>query len=326
MLILCALFLPPLSAKAISKQSYSRVEKLMGGRFSITIMANDSAEAGKYLDLAITEIKRVEALISSWDKKSQTSEINRNAGLKPVKVDRELFKLIERSISLSKLTDGAFDISFASAGKLWRFDGSMKKLPTEAEIRKSVVTVDYRNIVLDKTASTVFLKTKGMKIGFGAVGKGYVADRVRSMLISEGVGAGIIDASGDLRVWGTRPDGEEWKIAITDPADKRKTLAVLPISSGAVVTSGNYEKFAKIDGKRYAHIIDPRTGWPARGLVSVTVFAPSAEIADALATSIFVMGTEAGLNRIDQMPSTECLIIDESGAVFTSKNIKINQP
>ncbi|BDD07844.1 FAD:protein FMN transferase [Fulvitalea axinellae] len=298
----------------------------MGGRFSITIMANDSAEAGKYLDLAITEIKRVEALISSWDKKSQTSEINRNAGLKPVKVDRELFKLIERSISLSKLTDGAFDISFASAGKLWRFDGSMKKLPTEAEIRKSVVTVDYRNIVLDKTASTVFLKTKGMKIGFGAVGKGYVADRVRSMLISEGVGAGIIDASGDLRVWGTRPDGEEWKIAITDPADKRKTLAVLPISSGAVVTSGNYEKFAKIDGKRYAHIIDPRTGWPARGLVSVTVFAPSAEIADALATSIFVMGTEAGLNRIDQMPSTECLIIDESGAVFTSKNIKINQP
>ena len=164
-----------------------------------------------------------------------------------------------------------------------------------------------------------------MKIGFGAIGKGYAADRAKELLIKNGVQAGIVNASGDMTTWGKQPGGEEWKVAITNPLDKNKAFAILPITDGAVVTSGNYEKFVTFGGKRYSHIIDPRTGYPASGILSVTVFAPRAELADALATSVFVMGKEVGLDRIGQMSGIACIIIDEDGQLFSSHNIKIDK-
>ena len=297
----------------------------MGSRFDITVVANDSIKANKYIDTAIAEISRIEKLISSWDDNSQTSEINRNAGIKPVKVDKELFDLIERAIAISKLTDGAFDISYASMDKIWKFDESMTKMPSKEEIISSVEKVGYQNIVLDKMDSTVFLKLEGMKIGFGAIGKGYAADKAKSLLISKGVPSGIINASGDMNTWGKQPNGDEWKVAITNPMDKNKVFALLPITNGAVVTSGNYEKYVNFNGKRYTHIIDPRTGYPSTGIISVTVFAPKAELADALATSVFVMGKEAGLDRINQLPKIECIIIDDKGNITKSKNIEIDK-
>lgn len=308
-----------------AQQPYKRTLKLMGSRFDITVVANDSIQANKYIDTAVTEISRIENLISSWDDNSQTSEINRNAGIKPVKVDKELFDLIERAIGISKLTDGAFDISYASMDKIWKFDGSMTKMPSKEEIIASVEKVDYQNIVLDKQNSTVFLKLEGMKIGFGAIGKGYAADKAKTLLISKGVSSGIINASGDMNTWGKQPNGNEWKVAITNPMDKNKVFALLPITNGAVVTSGNYEKYVNFNGKRYTHIIDPRTGYPSTGIISVTVFAPKAELADALATSVFVMGKEAGLDRINQLPKIECIIIDDKGNITKSKNIEIDK-
>ena len=308
-----------------AQQPYKRTLKLMGSRFDITVVANDSIQANKYIDTAIAEISRIEKLISSWDANSQTSEINRNAGIKPVKVDEELFDLIERAIGISKLTDGAFDISYASMDRIWKFDGSMTKMPSEEEIIASVEKVGYQNIVLDKKNSTVFLKLEAMKIGFGAIGKGYAADKAKSLLISKGVPSGIINASGDMNTWGKQPNGNEWKVAITNPMDKNKVFALLPITNGAVVTSGNYEKYVNFNGKRYTHIIDPRTGYPSTGLVSVTVFAPKAELADALATSVFVMGKETGLDRINQLPKIECIIIDDKGNISKSKNIEIDK-
>ena len=297
----------------------------MGSRFDITVIAKDSVEANNHIDTAITEIKRIEKLISSWDANSQTSEINRNAGIKPVKVDAELFQLIERSIGISKLTDGAFDISYASMDNIWKFDGSMKQMPSSAEITASVEKVGFQNIILNKENGTVFLKLKGMKIGFGAIGKGYAADKAKDLLISKGVLSGIINASGDMNTWGKQPNGKEWKVAITNPMDKNKVFALLPISNGAVVTSGNYEKYVKFNGKQFSHIIDPRTGYPSSGIISVTVFAPKAELADALATSVFVMGQEAGLDRINQLPKIECIIIDDKGNIIKSKNIVIDK-
>jgi len=297
----------------------------MGSRYDITVVANDSIQANNYIDNAVAEISRIEKLISSWDENSQTSEINRNAGINPVKVDKELFDLIERAISISNLTDGAFDVSYASMDKIWKFDGSMTKMPSKEEIIASVDKVGYQNIILDKENSTVFLKLKGMKIGFGAIGKGYAADKAKSLLISKGVGSGIINASGDMNTWGKQPNGNEWKIAITNPMDKNKVFALLPITNGAVVTSGNYEKYVNFNGKRYTHIIDPRTGYPSTGIISVTVFAPKAELADALATSVFVMGKEAGLDRINQLPKIECIIIDDKGNITKSKNIEIDK-
>ena len=307
------------------QQPYKRTLKLMGSKFDITVLASDSTVANSYVDTAIGEIKRIEDLISSWDPNSQTSAINRNAGVRPVKVDAELYLLIERAIGISQMTDGAFDISYASMDKIWKFDGSMTEIPSAEEINQSVAKVAYENIVLNKEASTVFLKSKGMKIGFGAIGKGYAADKAKELLISIGVTAGIINASGDMNTWGQQANGEEWKVAITNPMDKNKAFAILPITNGAVVTSGNYEKFVQLNDKRYTHIIDPRTGYPSSGIISVTVFAPKAELADALATSVFVMGIDVGLDRINQLPKIECVIIDDQGNITKSNNIEIDK-
>lgn len=297
----------------------------MGSGFDITVVAKDSVTANEHIDTAIAEITRIEKLISSWDKNSQTSEINRNAGITPVKVDPELFGLINNALGISKLTDGAFDISYASMDRIWKFDGSMKVMPSEEEIAASVSKVGFQHIVLDKEKSTIFLKFEGMKIGFGAIGKGYAADRAKSLLIKKGVSSGIINASGDMNTWGKQPNGSEWKVAITNPLDKNKVFALLPITNGAVVTSGNYEKYVNFNGKRYSHIIDPRTGYPSSGIISVTVFAPKAELADALATSVFVMGIEAGLDRINQLPKVECIIIDDKGNISKSQQIEIDK-
>lgn len=308
-----------------AQQPYKRVLKLMGSRFDITVVAENKMTANKHIDSAITEITRIEKLISSWDPNSQTSNINNNSGIQPVRVDIELFQLIERAIRISKLTDGAFDISYASMDRIWKFDGSMLKIPSQKEITNSVTKVGFENILLDKEKSTVFLKLKGMKIAFGAIGKGYAADKAKALLISKGVSAGIINASGDMNTWGKQPNGDEWKVAITNPLNKTKAYGLLPITNGAVVTSGNYEKFVTFNNKRYTHIIDPRSGMPSNGIISVTVFAPKAELADALATSVFVMGKDVGLSRINQLPKIETIIIDDKGNIFTSNNITIKK-
>jgi len=295
----------------------------MGSRFEITVVAQDSLKAEADIDLAVAEITRIEKLISSWDPNSQTSAINRNAGIKPVPVAQELYDLIKRAKVISELTDGAFDISYASMDALWKFDGSMTKMPDSTSVKTSVKKVGYRNIILDPSDHSVFLKLPGMKIGFGAIGKGYAADKAKALLMENEVSAGIINASGDMSTWGKQPDGSTWKVAITNPMNKNNAFALLPIEEGAVVTSGNYEKFVTFNGTRYSHIIDPRTGYPSSGIISATVFAPKAELADALATSVFVMGKEAGLDRINQLPNIECILIDDQGNISTSKNIKI---
>lgn len=308
-----------------AQSTYKRTLKLMGSRFDITVVAKDSTEANAYIDLAVNEISRIENLISSWDPNSQTSQINKNAGIEAVKVDKELFDLIKRSLAITKLTDGAFDISYASMDGIWKFDGSMTDMPSEEDIKTSVSKVGFQNIELDDANATVFLKLKGMKIGFGAIGKGYAADKAKALLIEKGVVSGIINASGDMTTWGKQTNGDDWKVAITNPLNKNKAFALLPITNGAVVTSGNYEKYVNFNGKRYSHIIDPRTGYPSTGIISVTVFAPKAELADALSTSVFVMGKDVGLNRINQLPNIECIIIDEDGHISTSTHIKINK-
>ncbi|WP_020567386.1 FAD:protein FMN transferase [Neolewinella persica] len=296
---------------------------LMGSRFDITTVgAGAGAEEG-YNAMAIAEIQRIERLISSWDPNSQTSAINAAAGDHPVKVDAELFGLIQRALGLSRLTDGAFDISYASMDRLWRFDGSMKAMPEADNIAASVARVGFDKIVLDEAKRTVFLPEAGMKIGFGAIGKGYAADRARQLLEKAGCKAGIINASGDLTAWGRQPSGEDWKVAITNPLNKEKAFAWLPVNGRAIVTSGNYEKFVRFNGTRYAHIIDPRTGYPSTGIISVTVLAPSTELADALATSVFVMGVDTGLDFINQIPNVDCIIVDEDNHLHTSGSIDL---
>jgi thiamine biosynthesis lipoprotein len=308
---------------AISQNIYKQKTYLMGSDFEITVVAKTQLEADKQIGIAISEISRIEALISSWKPTSETSNINKNAGVSPVKVSKELFSLIKRALQISNLTDGAFDISYASMDKLWKYDGSMTQMPSKEAIKKSVAKVGYKDIVVDPQNSTVFLKNKGMKIGFGAIGKGYAADKAKKLLISNGVSGGIINASGDINSWGSKPSGSSWQVAITNPLNKNKAFAMLPIKD-AVVTSGNYEKYVIFNSRRYSHIIDPRTGYPSQGIISVTVFAPKAELADALATSVFVMGVETGIDRINQLKAIECIIITDTGTIITSNNLTLN--
>lgn len=295
---------------------------LMGSRFDITIVAADSLQAEKYIDEVIAEISRIEDLISDWKASSQISEVNRNAGIKPVKVDKEVFELTKRSLYFSEITHGAFDISFAAMDKIWKFDGSMKQMPTPGEIKKSVAKVGYKNIKLDSANSTIFLKLNGMKIGFGAMGKGYAADKGRELMEAKGVKAGIVNASGDMATWGISPKGKAWQIGITNPFDEEKYITVIPLKREAVVTSGSYEKYVEFNGKRYAHIINPVTGYPATGLISVTVLGPSAEKANGFSTSIMVLGKEKGLELIKQFPEYSCVIVADNGEVTKSPNFK----
>ena len=200
----------------------------------------------------------------------------------------------------------------------------MTTIPDSSAVAESINKIDYRNIILDKETQTIFLKETGMRIGFGAIGKGYAADKAKARLIKAGAKAGIINASGDLTTWGKQPSDKPWTIGITNPLNKYRVFSWFPVDERAVVTSGDYERFVEFNGKKYSHIIDPRSGYPARGLVSVTVFASKAELADALATSICVMGAHSGINMDGQIDKVDCIIIDKNGKILKSKNIQLD--
>ena len=308
-----------------SQTIYKKKLAMLGSPFEISVVANDSVKANEYSTLAINEVKRIENLISDWIPTTQISEINKNAGIQPVKVDEEVFDLVERAIKISKLTKGAFDISYASMDKIWKFDGTMKEMPTPETIKKSVERIGYQNIILDKECKTIFLKLSGMKLGLGGIGQGYIADKVKELLQSKGCNSGLVNVSGDINTWGKQPNGELWTVGIVNPMNKNKVFATFPLDNSAVETSGSYEKFVTFNGIRYSHIIDPRTGYPATGIVSVSVFSKQTEIADALATGIFVLGVDVGLDLVNQLKGIQCIIVDDKGKIHASKGIYIKK-
>ncbi len=302
-----------------------RTVKLMGTRWDFTIVAKDKTTAEQNIDTCIAEVTRIENLISDWIPATQISQVNSNAGLKPIKVSAEVFELTKRALHLSELTNGAFDISFAAMDHIWKFDGSMTEMPTPDAVKRSVEKVGYKNIVLDSANSTIYLKLKGMKIGFGALGEGYAADRCRTMMLARGVNAGIVNGSGDMSTWGKQPNGKYWTIGITNPAKTTELIKVVNLKGGSVVTSGSYQKFVEFNGKRYAHIINPATGYPATGLTSVTIFGPSAETANGFSTSMMVLGKDAALKFIKKFPAYQYLIIADNGEIIASPKLGIKK-
>ncbi|MGX1929591.1 FAD:protein FMN transferase [Flagellimonas sp. 2504JD4-2] len=298
-----------------------RTMKLMGTRFEITVVAPNEDIGYINIDEAASEIERIEKIISSWDENSETSLINRNAGIKPVKVSPELFGLIERAKKISEITDGAFDISYASMDNIWKFDGSMKGMPSEGEIKSSIAKIGHEKILLNAEEQTVYLTKPGMRIGFGAIGKGYAADRAKELMVSKQVKAGIINASGDLTTWGTKVTGEKWLVGIANPLSKEKVFSWLPVVESSVATSGNYEKYIIINDKKYSHIIDPRTGYPTSGINSVSVFAKNAELCDAMATAVFTMGRDSGIHLINQIDGVEVVVVDADNKIHKSSGI-----
>jgi thiamine biosynthesis lipoprotein len=307
-----------------SKRVFKVRTKLMGNQFELTVVASDEDWAMQRIDAGINEIKRIEKLLTTFSEDSETNLVNRNAGIAPVKVSEETFRLIERSLRISGLTQGAFDITYGSIDKsLWNFDTTMSALPDKETARQMVKLINYRNIILDKDEGTVFLKEKGTRIGFGGIGKGYAAEMAKMVMVQQGVESGIVNASGDLTAWGLQPDGEEWTIGIADPNNSGQVFSFIKITGLAVATSGNYEKYVMVDGKKYSHTINPRTGLPVTGIKSVTIITKNAEIADAMATPVTIMGIKAGLGMINQIKDIEAIIVDDHDKVYTSANIHI---
>lgn len=307
-----------------SLKLHNQTVKLMGNQFNIGVVHEDNALANRVIEKGIEEIKRIETVFTTFSETSITNLINNQAGIKPVVVPEEVFSLIERSISISNLTQGAFDITYGGLdASLWNFDKNMNALPSKEVALRSIHLIDYKKILLDKTQSTVYLAEKGMKIGFGGIGKGYAAERAKAVMKHEGAKNGLVNASGDITAWGLAPDGKPWTIGIVNPDLKQHVFSTLQITDSAVATSGNYEKYVLINGVKYSHTIDPKTGYPIRGIKSVTTICPNAEFADAIATPIMVMGVEKGLFLVNQIKGLECIIIDDQNQLFYSKNIHI---
>ena len=307
--VVCLLF--GMLSVSLAQEVFRKQTVHMGSAFSFVVVADSAAEAAVYFQRLSAEMERIENLISEWRSHTQIAQVNQNAGIAPVKVDREVFDLTQRAIRYAELTGGAFDISIAALDRIWVFDGSMTELPSEDLIRRSIERVGYQHIRLDSLNSTIFLEKEGMKIGFGSIGKGYAADQGRALLQSLGVKGGIVNASGDLSTWGRQPDGEPWKIGVSDPFKTYRMKRVLKVYETSVATSGSNEKFAEIGGKRYAHIINPTTGWPSTGLMSVTVWGPSAEFANFLSTSMMVLGKKAGKKLLRQFPEYRADIVKD---------------
>lgn len=306
----------------VSFYSFAQVEQtktfsLMGSVFQITLVDKDSISAQQNINKAIQEIDRIEHLISEWKPETQISRVNKYAGIQPIKVDKDVFELTKKAIWFSKITKGAFDISIVAMDKIWLFDGTMEQLPSKKDIKKSIEDVNFNNIILDSINSTIYLSKTGMKIGFGSIGKGYAADKARELMQSLGVKSGIINAAGDISTWGTQINGKPWRIGVNNPYETGETLEILKFSNqNAVATSGNYEKYAEINGKRYSHIINPKTGFPSTELTSVTVIGENAEMCNGFSTSIMVLGSKKGIELVKKHPEYQYIILTNKGKVI----------
>ena len=292
---------------------YRREVMLMGNKFEISVVGADPVWAGERINSAITEINRVEKLLSTFGEDSAVNTINRHAGVKPVKVNAEIYKLIERSLQISELTHGSFDITYYTNDRAADNDDIATVTYT---------TVNYKDVVLDAKATTVFLKEKGMRIGFAANSKGYAADRAKYILQLEGVSNGVINASGDLLTWGLKPDMEPWTVATADPRQANEPYADLEISNMAVATSANTEKYAIINDKKL-NTAKTVNGFTVSQIKSVSVISPTAEFADAMATPVMTIGVNAGIYLINQLNQIGCVIIDDHNRIYPSKGITI---
>ncbi len=298
--------------------------KLMGNIFEFSVVCENEEQGNEQIASGINEVKRIEKLLTTFSDDSVTNEVNRKAGIQPVVVPDEFYDLVFRAQKISTLTHGYFDLSYGSLDKdFWNFNKSMTQLPDRHKAKKAVHLIDYHNIILDHETKTVFLKNKGMRIGFGGIGKGYAADRAKQVMLQSGVKNGIVSASGDLNVWGCQEDGSPWTIGIANPDLKQSYFSTLSLTDKSVATSGNYEKFIKIGNQLYSHTINPKTGYPIKGIKSVTVITSNAELADAMATPISIMGVTEGLRFINQLNGIECILVDDANKLYVSNNINL---
>jgi len=292
----------------------------MGTVIEITLVSEDEEAAQKASLQAFQEIRRIEQLMSPWIETSDVSRLSRSSGKEWAKVSPETFEVIQRVQKISELSDGAFDITIAPLLPLWRKARETGVPPPSEEVKKVLDLVNFRNLLI-RPDGKVFLKKKGMAIDLGGIAKGYAVDRAFGILASLGYKNLIINAGGDLRTKGFK-NNQPWSIGIQHPRSAEKVMATVSVSDSAIATSGDYEKYFLHQGKRYHHILNPKTGFPADGCQSVTILSKEGMMADALATAVFVLGTEKGYTLCQRLEGVECLIVDREGKAVMTPGLK----
>ena len=301
-------------------RSVQKTEAIMGTDVTITVVAKSAEEGEAAIDAGMAELRRLDAMMSLYKDTSEITQVNLAAGKHPVKVSPEMIEAEEAARKISDLSGGVFDVTVGPLVVLWQMKLKEGTIPSDREIARIKPLVNYRNVVVDRKHSTIFLKKKGMIMDFGGM-KGYMADRVKDLLKKRGINDAVIALAGDIWVLGRRDDGKPWRIGVQHPREKDKVLAVLDLSDKYISTSGDYERFVIVEKKRYHHIIDPRTGKPSKGVISATLVGDRGAVIDPLAKVPFILGPEEGLKIVKKL-GAEAIIVDDHGKVYTTDGIK----
>lgn len=300
-----------------NKQVFSKTQVLMGTIAEIKIIDDDPHRAEEVIKKCFDRIKEIEDTMSFQDPKSELSFLNQQAG-KKIKVSKDLFYVLEKSLNYAKISDGAFDVTIGPLTELWGFNENKGIIPSQDKIAQRAVLVDYRWVELNAKKREVFLQQKGMKIDLGGVAKGYAVEEAIDIIKEAGIKDALVDIGRNIKVIGRNPYGKIWKIGLQHPRQPQEILSILPLENTAVATSGDYEHFFIHQGRRYHHIIDPKSGYPTNACISVTIITPSAMIADILSTTVFVLGEEAGMNLIERLDTVEGIIVTDAGIKVSS--------
>jgi FAD:protein FMN transferase len=317
--LLLAMLVLVLTSACARQRTVQKTETIMGTEVTLTVVARSAAEGDVAIDAGMAELRRLDAMMSLYKDTSEITRVNLAAGKHPVKVSKEMIEVVEDGAEISKLSSGIFDLTIGPLVVLWQMRLKEGKIPTDNEIARIRPLVNYKNIVVDKKASTIFLKKSGMIMDFGGM-KGYAADRVAEIFKKLGVTNAVIAVAGDIWVLGRRDDGKPWRIGVQHPREHDKVLAVLNLSDKYISTSGDYERFVIKEKKRYHHIIDPRTGKPSEGVISATLVGDKGAFIDPLTKVPFILGPEKGLKIVKQV-GAEAIIVDDQGKVYTTDGI-----
>ncbi len=319
-IMVLALFI--LVSGCTEQRTVQKAETIMGTQVSLTVSADSAGASEAAIEAGMAEIRRLDSMMSLYKDDSEITRVNLSAGKTPVKVSSEMLEMVEFAVEASKLTNGAFDVTIGPLVVLWQMRLKEGKVPTDEEIKRILPLVGYRQIVLDKKASTIFLRKPGMIMDFGGCAKGYAADRIRALFRDRGIDNAIISLAGDIWVMGRREDGKPWRIGVQHPREKDKTLTVLELRDKYISTSGDYERFVIREKKRYHHIIDPRTGKPSPGVISVTLVGDKGALIDPLTTALFILGPDEGMRLVKKI-GAEVIFVDDDGTVSKTEGIKL---
>lgn len=304
---------------SLKAEWYSQSAGIMGTNIYVEVWAETPVQGELALTAVMAEMERINQLMSPYIDSSELSVINAKAGRQPVVISDEMFELLDKSVNISELTKGAFDITFASVGYLYNYKANQR--PDEATIASLLAAISYKHIKLNKYNKSVAFTHEKVKVDLGGIAKGHAVDNSISLLERMGIMHGLVTAGGDTRLIGDRR-GKPWIVGIRDPRDKEKQAVVMPLQDSAMSTSGDYERFFEEDGKRYHHILSPKTGKSTYDVQSVSIIGPSSTYNDALSTAIFVMGLREGLGMINRIDGYDAVVMDNQRKMHYSNGLQ----